>query len=110
MYTTNDTLSQEVANFDKRAFLADGSVDGKVSIYKSHLVLEALDDALDQILDVRADGTHSSYLLLGAEPLLDLDLLGVQFGDVNAGVLEATAENTTWALDCDNSGFDKHLD
>ena len=108
--TTYNTFAQEVTDFDQSALLADGSVDGKVSIYETHLVLVALDDSLNQILDVCANGADSGNFLLGTEPLLDFDLLLANLGDVNSGVLEVALKSTTWALDGHSSWLDKNLD
>lgn len=40
-------------------------VDGKVSIYVSHLVLVALGDTNDQVVDERLDGSESGDVLSG---------------------------------------------
>lgn len=107
--TADDTLAQEVTDLDERAALADGGVDRKVSVHKSHLVLVALDHTLDHVLDVSADGAHGGDLLLGTEPLLNLDLLLADLVDVDASVLEAALESTARALDSHDSGLDKYL-
>ena len=72
-------LSEVVADLDEvldfgvsSLFAVD--VDGKVSIYKLHLVFVAMGNADHHVVDVGAHRSHSSKLLLGAEPLLNLFL------------------------------------
>jgi len=52
--------------------LRDGTVDGEMGVDGAHLVLVALRHALDQVLDVRADGADGGQFLLAAEPFLNL--------------------------------------
>jgi len=49
-------------------------VDGEMSIYQLHLVLEPLGHTDLHVGDVRAHRAHSSELLLGAKPLLNLSM------------------------------------
>lgn len=60
-------------------------VDGKVCIDVAHLVLEALGDTDDQVVNDGADGTESSDTLAGTVVHLDRDdiLLGATEGDGN---------------------------
>lgn len=51
----------------------DVDVDGKVSIHVSHLVLVALGDTGDQVVNDRLDGSEGSDVLSGAVVNLDLD-------------------------------------
>jgi hypothetical protein len=69
---TNEFFAQEVADFDQGASFRNGAVDGEVSVDGAHLVLVAVGDALDQVLDVRADGANGGKLLLLAKPFLNL--------------------------------------
>lgn len=57
--TSHLLLTQEVADLnDVLAVVLDaGHVDRKVGIAEAHLVLEALGDTNDHVLDVRADGS-----------------------------------------------------
>jgi len=52
--------------------LRDGTVDGEMGVDGAHLVLVALRHALDQVLDVRADGADGGQFLLATEPFLNL--------------------------------------
>ncbi len=56
-------LTQEVADLDDvlALILHAGDVDGEMCIAEAHLVLEALGDAGDHVLDVRADGSVMGY-------------------------------------------------
>ncbi len=63
-----------------------------MGVYVTHLVLVALGDTNDQVVDESADGTEGSDALARAVVELDLDevLLGVGEGDsqVTEGLLE----------------------
>lgn len=80
------------------AVLLNVDVDGKVSVDVAHLVLEALGDTDDQIVDDGADGTESSDTLADTVVHLNRDdvLLGATESDGNVGeVLDKLACNTT---------------
>ena len=49
--------------------VGEGDVDGEVCVDGAHLVAIALGDALDHVLDVRADRADGSDLLAHTEPL-----------------------------------------
>ncbi len=110
---TDLLLAQEVSDLnDITAGLLDAShVNGEVSIAESHLVLEALDDASDHVLDVRADGTDGSDGLAVAEPEVDLDLATVLDDlDIEGHVLEGASQLAAGASDGDLSGLLGHSD
>eukprot|EP00961_Rhodomonas_salina_P121662 1638138-Rhodomonas_salina.2 len=71
-------LSQVVADLDDvldlgalRLLAVD--VDGEMRVHELHLVLVPAGDPDNHVADVRDDSAHSSELLLGSEPLLDLE-------------------------------------
>lgn len=89
-------LADEVPDLDLELIgllvLLDVDVDGEMGIDVSHLVLVALGDADDQVVDEGADGTEGSDALARAVVELDLDdiLLGV--GEANGQVAERLDE------------------
>lgn len=46
----------------------------------------------DHILDMTADGSHSSNFLLGSEPLLDQDLLAIHHSHVHRQMTEVASQ------------------
>ena len=67
--------------------LLNVDVDGKVSVDVAHLVLEALGDTDDQVVDEGTDGTKGSHSLADTVVHLNGDdiLLGAAEGDGNVG-------------------------
>jgi hypothetical protein len=67
--------------------LVDVDVDGEMGVDVAHLVLEALGDTDDQVVDQSADGTESGNVLAGT--VVDLNtndvLLGVREADGQVG-------------------------
>jgi hypothetical protein len=63
-------------------------------VTKTHLILEALGNTGDHILDVRGDGSNGGKVLASTEPEIDLDLLVVDLLDVKRHVLEVTCKGT----------------
>lgn len=72
--------------------LLDVDVDGKVSIHVTHLVLEALGDTDDQIVDDGADGTEGSDTLAGTVVHLDRDNILLRAAEGNGNVREVLNE------------------
>jgi hypothetical protein len=107
---SDEFLSQEVPDLDEGAALGDGAVDGEVSVDGAHLVLVALRDALDQVLDVRADSSDGGQLLLLAEPFLDLHELLGRHVNVDGQVSERLLEGSTGSLDGDIPALDGNVD
>jgi hypothetical protein len=78
-----------------------------VGIAKAHLVLEALGNADDHILDVGANGSDGGNVFTSTEPQVNLQLLAfIDFADINSKVLEGTLQGTLGALDSDFTGLD----
>lgn len=90
--------------------LVNVDVDGKVCIDVSHLVLEALGDTNDQVVDDGSDGTEGSNVL--ADTVVNVDgnnvLLGLSEADGN--VRQVLHELATRALNGDLASLDVHLD
>lgn len=85
-------------------------VDGEMGVDVAHLVLEALGDTNDHVVDDGADGAQSGDVLAAAVVHLDLDdiLGGLLEGD--GKVTKILLEGTAGALDGDLAGLDVHLD
>ena len=79
--------------------LLDVDVDGEMGVDVAHLVLVALGDTDDQVVDEGADGAEGSDALARAVVELDLDevLLGV--GEGNSQVAEGLLELATGACE-----------
>ena len=90
--------------------LVQVDVDGKVSVHVSHLVLEALGHADDEVVDECADGAEGSDIF--AAPVVELDvyevLLGV--GEADVQVAEVLDELAARAFDGHYAGLDVDFD
>lgn len=111
---TDDLLAQEVSDLNLHAagfvVLLEVDVDGEMGVDVAHLVLVALGDTDDHVVDESADGTESGDVLAGTVVHLNGDdvLLGVRERD--GQVREILLEDTTGASDGDLSGLDVDLD
>lgn len=85
-------------------------VDGEMGVDVAHLVLEALGDANDHVVDDGADGAEGGDVLAATVVHLDVDdiLGGLLEGD--AQVTKVLLEGTAGALDGDLAGLDVNLD
>jgi hypothetical protein len=72
--------------------LLNVDVDGKVSVHVTHLVLEALGDTDDQVVDNGADGTEGSDTLAGTVVHLDRDNILLRAAEGNGNVREVLNE------------------
>lgn len=110
----DELLAQEVSDLNLHAaslvVLLDVDVDGEMGVDVAHLVLVALGDTNDHVVDDGADGAESGDVLAGTVVHLNVDdvLLGVREAD--SQVLERLLEGTTGASDGDISGLDLDLD
>ena len=105
--TANELLALHAASL---VVLLEVDVDGEMGVDVAHLVLVALGDTNDHVVDDGADGAESGDVLAGTVVHLDVDdvLLGVREAD--SQVLERLLENATGAGDGDMSGLDLDLD
>jgi hypothetical protein len=80
--SADNLLSDEVSDFDlpqaSLVALVQVDVDGEMGVDISHLVLEALGDTDNHVLDDGSDGTQSGDVLTVA--MVDLDRDGVLLG------------------------------
>lgn len=81
-----------------------------MGVYVTHLVLEALGDTDDQVVDERPDGTESGDVLAVAMVDLDSDDVLLEEGEVDGQMAEVLLELAAGALNCDESRLDGNLD
>lgn len=95
---TDDLLADEVADLDDEVsglgILLNVDVDWEMGIDVTHLVLEALGDTDDHVVDQGADGTESGDILAGTVVELNVDEVGLWVGEVDCQVGEVLLENT----------------
>lgn len=102
-----NTLANEVTHFEH--LTVDGSVDGEVIVYETHLVSETLGKTDHHVVDVRADSADGGKLLALGEPHVNTDFAFVSHDlDIYIQVLEITGELTTGALNSDYTGLGFH--
>lgn len=81
-----------------------------MGIYVAHLVLEALGDTDDQVVDERPDGTEGGDVLAVAMVDLDTDHVLLKDGEVDSEMAQVLGELAPGALNCDDSRLDGNLD
>jgi hypothetical protein len=112
--TANDLLANEVPDLDLPQIglgvLVEADVDGEMGVDVTHLVLEALGDTDDHVLDDGLDGAESGDVLANAVVDLNGDdiALGVREGD--GEVTKVLLKLAAGALDGDLTGLDVDLD
>jgi hypothetical protein len=85
-------------------------VDGEMGIDVSHLVLEALGDTNDHVVDKGLDGSQSSDVLSVSvdDSQLDLSVGNLVEGDVD--VTEVLLKSASWASHLDDTSLDVNVD
>ena len=76
----------------------------------THLVLEALGDTNDHVVDERTDGAESGDVLAGTVVHLDLDGGGIGLLERDGQVTKVLLEGATGTLNSDLAGLDSDLD
>jgi hypothetical protein len=76
----------------------------------THLVLEALGDTNDHVVDERTDGTESGDVLAGTVVHLDLNGRGIGLLEGDGQVTKVLLEGATGTLNGDLAGLDRDLD
>ena len=110
---TNELLTKEVVDADLGLVVADTTVDGEVSVDETHLVLVALGDTDDHVLDMTGDSADAGNGLTSSEPHLEDDVLVLVTLDGHvkvADVTEVTGELTAGTLHLDDLALDGHSD
>lgn len=112
--SSDDLLADEVSDLNLEqtslGVLVHIYVDGEMCVDVSHLVLEALGDANDQVVDEGANCAEGSDVLAGTVVQLDLDniLLGVR--EVDGQMVQVLGELASRSFDGDKSRLDGDLD
>lgn len=123
----NYLLSQKVSNLQGSSAILDDAVDGEVSVYCAHLVLETLgDDDLSESQEWKGnnlsnlcytsnhvhnetfDRPQTSYMLSAALPYCECNLvrLALLQPDVHVDMADILVESTPRAFDSDQPGLD----
>jgi hypothetical protein len=76
----------------------------------THLVLEALGNTNDHVVDERTDSTESGDVLAGTVVHLDLDGGGIGLLERDGQVTKVLLESATGTLNSDLAGLDSDLD
>merc|ERR1711874_10190 len=95
----------ETQRTQARSVFRDSTIDGKVSVYSSHLVFVSLNDADDGVIDDRAYCSDSSIFF----PLTKM-FFNCKFGwtfhvYVNSKMSKATDQGPSRPFNCNNTGF-----
>ena len=106
---SDSLLTEEVTNLHLLSLLVDSNVDGEVSVHKSHLVTVSVSNSSHHVLDVGADRSHDSDVLVKSKPQVNNNL-SVFLLDVNKLVAEVTTKSTARSLDDYTSILDVHFD
>lgn len=85
-------------------------VDGEMGVDVTHLVLEALGDTNDHVVDERAHGAESGDVLAGTVVHLDLNGVGIGLLEGDGQVTKVLLEDAAGALDGDLASLDVNLD
>ena len=90
--------------------LVQVDVDGEMGIDVAHLVLEALGDPDDQVVDEGADGAEGGNVLADTVVDLDADQVLLDDREVDGDVAQVLGELAARALDRDEPRLDRDLD
>lgn len=90
--------------------LVQVDVDGEMGVDISHLVLEALGDTDDEVVDDGPDGAESGDILAVAVVDLNADNVLLEDREVDGDMAHVLDELAAGALDCDKSRLDRDLD
>lgn len=107
---TDLLLTQEVSDLNDLAVLQEVDVDGEMGIDVSHLVLEALGDTNDHVVDKGLDGTQSSDVLSVTVEHRELDLSVGDLVEGDVDVSEVFGQGASWTGNGHNSGLDVNSD
>ena len=108
---TNDLLTDVVTDLNALTTLGDVSVDGKVCVHQTKLVLILLSQTGEHVVDVRTDSSDRSAGLGVTEPHFALDLTTeVDELKIDRDVLEVLDELAVLTGNSDNTGVDLYLD
>ena len=86
--------------------LVQVDVDGKVGVDVAHLVLEALGDADDEVVDEGADGAQCCHVFAGAVVHFDPDDVLLRVREADAEMAQVLGEFASGPFDGHVAGFD----
>lgn len=95
---------------DALRVLVQVDVDGEMGVDVAHLVLEALGDADDQVVQDGADGAEGGDVLADAVVDVDGNSVGLGLSEANGNVRQVLHQLATGALDGDLASLDVDLD
>lgn len=109
---TNTTLSKKVTDFNKvvRSLVGDGNVHRKVIEGSTNLVLEALGNTNNHVLDVGGDSTEAGDFQTVTEPHVNTEELLADKGGGKRVVGELAGEGTAGSSDSHGLGTESDLD
>lgn len=112
--SADNLLANEVTDLDlpqtSLGVLVQVDVDGKMGVDVAHLVLEALGDTDDHVVDDGADGAQSGDVVTLAMVNLDGDDALLGLAEVDGDVAEVLDELASGSLDGDDSRLDRDRD
>lgn len=112
--SANELLADEVSDLNLvqvgLGVLGDVDVDGEMGVDVSHLVLEALGDTNDQVVDEGSYSSEGSDILADTVVNLDGDLVLLGDGEVDSQVAEILDQLAAGTLNGDNSRLNADLD
>jgi len=112
--SANELLADEVSDLNLvqvgLGVLGDVDVDGEMGVDVSHLVLEALGDTNDQVVDEGSYSSEGSDILADTVMNLDGDLVLLGDGEVDSQVAEILDQLAAGTLNGDNSRLNADLD
>lgn len=112
--SADELLADEVSDLNLvqvgLGVLGDVDVDGEMGVDVSHLVLEALGDTNDQVVDEGSYSSEGSDILADTVVNLDGDLVLLGDGEVDSQVAEILDQLAAGALNGDNSRLNADLD
>lgn len=104
--TADNLLANEVADLNDwdtgLGILLNVDVDREMGIDVAHLVLEALGNADDHVVDQGADGTESGDILAGTVVKLDVDDILLWVGEVHCKMGQVLGELACELLESDS--------
>lgn len=95
---------------DALAVLVQVHVDGKMGVDVAHLVLEALGDTNDQVVDDGADGTEGGNGLADTVVNVDGNHIGLGLGEADGNVGQVLDQLAARTLNGDLASLDVDLD
>lgn len=111
---SDELLADEVSDLDLvqvgLGVLGDVDVDGEMGVDVSHLVLEALGNTDDQVVDESSDSSEGSDVLSDSMVNLNADLVLLGAGEVDGQVAKILNQLSAGTLDSHDTRLNGNLD